>query len=298
MGLGGLRNREFDAATAYFEEASKIKAAGTEKRIQKLRVFLACSLYEAGKQHREEGDWGVAMRCFGAAEKTKALPAKLKQKNDAYLDECDDKCDDIDDIELDDRTTNRIEGNEAFELYKQAKRAMARGDSNQARMRFEAAKEHDDMPLELKKRTKQYIKELRKHKGKEATACVFSDNCTHILGVATGTSAVTLSMSDATFGISTSTLSTAHVSRHREMLMVLQRQFPPNSKERDLLVLQLKLDIGKALDRLRAEIQVLNLEKGSVIVRFQFVSEDIEHVYKMEDEYLRQVGGISSVWVV
>jgi hypothetical protein len=52
------------------------------------------------------------------------------------------------------------------------------------------------------------------------------------------------------------------------------------------------------LDRLRAEIQVLNLEKGSVIVRFQFVSEDIEHVYKMEDEYLRQVGGISSVWVV
>jgi hypothetical protein len=291
MGLDGLRNREFDAATAYFEEASKIKAAGTEKRIQKLRLCLACSLYEAGKQHREEGDWGVAMRCFGAAKKTKALPATLKQKNDAYLDECDDKCDDIDDIELDDCTTIRIEGNEAFELYKQAKRAMARGDSNQARMLFEAAKQHDDMPKELKKRTKQYIKKLKEHKGEEATACVFSDSCTHLLGAATGTSALTLSMSDATFGIATSTLSTSHVSRNREMLMVLQKQFPPHSKERNSLVLQLKVDIRKALDRLKAEIRILDLEKGSIIVRFRFVSEDAEKVYEMEDEYLRQVGG-------
>jgi hypothetical protein len=298
MGLDGLRNREFDAATAYFDEASKIKAAGTEKRIQKFRLLRACSLYEAGKQYREEGDWGAAKRCFGAAKKTKALPTVLKQKNHAYLEECGDKCDDIDDIELDDCTTIKIEGNAAFELYKQAKRAMAQGDSNQAGLLFEAARQHDDMPKELKKRTKRYIKELRKHKGEDATACVFSDNCTHILGAATGTAAVTLSMSDATFGIATSTLSTAQVSRNREMLMVLQKQFPPNSKERSSLVLQLKLDIRKALDRLRAEIRVLKLDKGSVIVRFQFVSEDAEQVYKMEDGYLQQVGGISSAWLI
>jgi tetratricopeptide (TPR) repeat protein len=178
MDLGYLRNREFDSATTCFEDAFQLKAM--DKRIHKLCLLRACSLYEAGKQHREDGDWGEAKRCFGAAKKTKTLPTMLKQKNDAYLEECDDKCDDIDVIELDDCTTIKIEGNAAFELYKQAKRAMALGDSNQAGLLFKAAKQRDDMPKELKKRTQQYIKELRKHKGKEATACVFSDNCTHI----------------------------------------------------------------------------------------------------------------------
>ena len=49
----------------------------------------ACELYEAGKQHRENGDWGEAKKHFEAAKKTKVLPDTLETKVDGYLEEHD-----------------------------------------------------------------------------------------------------------------------------------------------------------------------------------------------------------------
>jgi hypothetical protein len=225
IGVHRLHDRAFEDAAAYFDEAQGL-GAGTEKNIQKCRLMQACSLYEAGKRHREEGDWGVAKRCFGAARKTKALPDAYLKECYAYLDECDDKCDDIADIRLDDlddesTTTFKIEGNgvegvakkalegnQAFELFKQAKRAMARGDD--------------------------YLL------GPDGTYAERLNDYLH-----------DLSMPDETLGIDTSIMSTPHGAR-REMLMVLDGLFPPNSKERGSLMTQLQegRDIRKALSHI------------------------------------------------
>jgi serine/threonine protein kinase/energy-coupling factor transporter ATP-binding protein EcfA2 len=72
--------------------------------------------------------------------------------------------------------------------------------------------------------------------------------------------------------------------------MVLDATFPPDSRARGELILLLKVDVRKAFNRL-AEMQVLDIENGSVIVRFRFVCEgnDPVEVGWLEAEYLRQV---------
>ena len=77
------------------------------ERVRKLQLFHACALYEAGKQHREVGDWGAAKKCFDSASNSKALPPELKMKNTDYLDECEERCDDIEDLELEGATMKR-----------------------------------------------------------------------------------------------------------------------------------------------------------------------------------------------
>jgi predicted Ser/Thr protein kinase len=238
-------------------------------------------LYEAGKEHREAGNWGVAKEFFRAAKKTRqALPSELQDKNERYLEECDDKCDNVDEIEVDESATVKIGGNEAFELYKQAKRLMARGDANQARQLFEAVKQHEDVPKELKKRTCAYIKALRKYKGEEATTCVFSDNFTHLLG----SSAVTFGLSTTAIGLSTKTMATSRRSS-RELVMVLDEKFPADSKARGDLIILLKTDVRKAL----AAIQIDNITRGSVIVHFRFANDSNQNIAWLEEEYLKQV---------
>jgi hypothetical protein len=100
--------------------------------------------------------------------------------------------------------TAKIGGNEALELYKQAKRLMARGDANLAIQQFQAVKQHEDVPKELKKRTKAYIKALSKYKGEEETACM----CFLL-----GSSAMALRLSTTTIGLSTNTMSNSRRPR-------------------------------------------------------------------------------------
>ena len=57
----------------------------SSKRLQKLQLFRACALYEAGKQHRAEGNWGEARKRFESAKKTEALPEELKGKGEGQL---------------------------------------------------------------------------------------------------------------------------------------------------------------------------------------------------------------------
>jgi hypothetical protein len=168
--------------------------------------------------------------------------------------------------------TAKIGGNEALELYKQAKRLMARGDANLAIQQFQAVKQHEDVPKELKKRTKAYIKTLSKYKGEEETACM-------------GSSAMALRLSTTTIGLSTNTMSNSRRPR-REMVMVLDENFPANSKARGELIIMLKTDVRKAL----AAIQIDDITKGSVVVHFRFVNGDSNKIIAwLEEEYLKQV---------
>jgi tetratricopeptide (TPR) repeat protein len=290
MGISSLQAKKIDDAAALFGEALEIRTnAVSIERLHKLQLFHACSLYEAGKQHREACDWGMAKKCFGAAKKTKALPSELKGKNKEYLDECDDMCEEVDDIELDASVTMKIDGNEAFELYKQAKRSMARGDANQARQLFEAAKQHDDVPKQLKKRAKGYIKELREYRGEEATTCVFSDNCTHLLS----STNMTLGLSTTTLGLLTTTTSTSTSKRistsklvSQEMVMVLDQDFP-EPEARGQLITLMKSDVRKAMSILSdSEIQIRDIVAGSVVIYFCFVSGSSTF---LEEKYLKQV---------
>ena len=74
-----------DHAAEQFDETLKQRLNILSKeRVQKLQLFHACALYEAGKQHREDGDWAEAKKCFQAAKKTRTLPPDLEKKNATY----------------------------------------------------------------------------------------------------------------------------------------------------------------------------------------------------------------------
>ena len=72
--------------------------------------------------------------------------------------------------------------------------------------------------------------------------------------------------------------------------MVLDDKFPVDSEARGKLVLLLKTDVRKAFAAISAStnIEVIDLEHGSVIVHFRFVSDDGRAAW-LEEEYLRQV---------
>jgi outer membrane protein assembly factor BamD (BamD/ComL family) len=314
LGIQCLLKRKFLDAAVLFEGVLHAPATISGERLKKNRLLHACSLFEAGKQHREEGDWGAAKNRFESAQKTKSLPNVLKGKNKLYLEECHGKCDDIEDIEFDGNAAIKVDGNEAFELYQKAKRSMERGDAYQAGQLFEAVKQHAEVPTELKKRAKGYIKELRKHQDEEATACVFSDNCTHLLR----STNVTLGFSTSTLGLSTTTMTSKH--HNQEMVMVLNRKFPVNSEARGALIIQLKADVRSALKKIaksadgceESEVEGSEIEEiddrhgevdidleikdvwhdGSVIVHFHFVSHESNTNTNgcwLEEEYLRQI---------
>jgi hypothetical protein len=119
-----------------------------------------------------------------------------------------------------------------------------------------------------------------------ASACVF-DNATQKLN----RSMETLGITTSTLALPTSSLSTECLhSNSQELVMVLDDKFPPDSKERGELILLLKADVRRAFKCL-AEMEVLDIENGSVIVRFRFVCDgnDPAEVAWLEAEYLRQV---------
>jgi tetratricopeptide (TPR) repeat protein len=270
IGIRCLQDQAFDEAATQFGKALQHRPDSTSvERVQKLQLFHACSLYEAGKRHCLNGDLGEARKRFESAKKTEALPDELEKKTLDHIEECKQrskelrKIDAIEVEEVDESATVKIGGNEAFELYKQAKRLMARGDANQARQQFEDLKQHEDVPKELKKRTRAYIKALRnyEYKGEEATTCIFSDNSTHVLG----SSAVTLELSTDEIRWLTPTLTltsanTMPIQRHasRELVMVLDEKFPVDSKARGDLITLLRTDVSKAL----AAIQIDNITRG------------------------------------
>ena len=71
--------------------------------------------------------------------------------------------------------------------------------------------------------------------------------------------------------------------------MVLNKHFPPNSTERSRLILQLKVDVRKALASISkvADIEITALANGSLIIYFHFVP--LVNTTVLEQEYLRQV---------
>jgi tetratricopeptide (TPR) repeat protein/predicted Ser/Thr protein kinase len=295
MGIHSLQDKQFHKAAAHLGEALKSRTdAISNERLQKLQLFHACAWYESGKQHREDGDWGAAKKSFDAAKKTKALPSDLQTKNMTYLKECKKMCDAIDDKydTLDEEGKDEfvhdagLDEMKAFELYKQAKRSMENGMANQARVQFEEAKEIG-LPKALKKRTKKFLRVLEEYEGQEATQCVFSDNCTHLLG----SLAITLGLSTTTLGLSTKTVTTGGRCASKDMVMVLDKVFPAGSPERKKLVAQLITDVHKALATISkaADIEITDLVHGSVIVHFRFVSADSNHTAFLEEEYLKQV---------
>jgi tetratricopeptide (TPR) repeat protein len=297
VGVRSLQARKFDDAALQFDRVLEDPPTRFDNaRLQKLRLFHACALYEAGKQHREDGDWGAAKKLFEAATKTKKLPSDLQAKSVAYLKESKKMRDDIDDKydSLNESEDDEVAGNvssedtmKAFEVYKQAKRSMENGMVNQARIQFEEAKEIG-LSKALKKRAKKFLRVLDEYGGEEATQCVFSDNCTHLLG----STAVTLGLSTSTLGLSMTTMSVSTPKRiSQEMVMVLDQKFPPESEARGQLILLLKADIHKAISSVSesAGIQIRDMVAGSVIVHFRFVSDDDGNAAYLEEQYMQQV---------
>ncbi len=300
-GINRLQSKKFDEAASHFQKVvndERLCDTISNKRLRKFRLYHVCALYEAGKQLREDGEWGEAKKRFQAAKKTKALPDELQNKNAAYLKECeqmcedmDDKYDDLDESDEDD-VVDEADSDEAkaFEIYKQGKRSMEIGMANQARQQFEKAKEIG-LPKALKKRAKKFLRALKEFEGQEATQCVFSDNCTHILGSSTttiGLSTTTVGLATTTVGLSTKTVSASSETANRELVMVLDEKFPENLTERASLIFKLKTDVQKAMKLISdtTDIDVIDLDKGSVIPLFRFVGDETA---ALEEEYLRQI---------
>jgi serine/threonine protein kinase/energy-coupling factor transporter ATP-binding protein EcfA2 len=301
LGLRRLRKGKFIDAAVFFGDLLDNPATSIAgERLQKLRRFHACSLYESGKKARRKGNWETAAEQFCLAQETKMLPGTLSNKCGAYLQQCKERRKALREstakvavaikAKMGESTAKVAVAQteeEAFGLYKKAKRDLRLGNIGAARALFKEAL-NSGLPNGLEERTADYIDKLddmeEEHIAASSTACVF-DHATQNLG----SSMSTLGM----LGLSTKTLlarplRTNHSSQ--ELIMVLDDKFPPNTKARGALILQLKVDIRKALNCL-AEIQIIGIENGSVIVHFRFVS-DREHDNEaslLGEEYLRQI---------
>jgi serine/threonine protein kinase/energy-coupling factor transporter ATP-binding protein EcfA2 len=290
LGLQCLRESKFIDAAVFFGDLLDNRAASIAgERLKKLRRFHACSLYESGKKARRQGNWETGAEQFCLAQETKMLPGTLSNKCSAYLQQCKER-----------RKALRVEAKmgestakvavaqneeEAFGLYKKAKRDLRLGNIGVARALFKEAQE-SGLPNGLEERTADYIDKLddieEEHIAASSTTCVF-DHATQNLG----SSMSTLGM----LGLSTKTLLAGPLRTNHsspELIMVLDDKFPPNSKARGALILQLKVDIRKALNCL-AEIQIIDIENGSVIVHFRFVSEHDDEASLLGEDYLRQI---------
>jgi serine/threonine protein kinase/energy-coupling factor transporter ATP-binding protein EcfA2 len=297
LGIEHLKDQKFQDAATLFQDVLENKSANISGgRLKKIRVLHACSFYEAGKLCREEGDWGIAKKMFESAKKTKSLPPVLTDKNLNYLKESKQQTKELKGRARPGGDTEKLVVGEnlGIELYKRAKRAFSLTNFNQAKDFFEEAIKDEALPDNLLERALHYIEKLDALVDADtlSSQCVFSDNCTNLLGSAM----VTLGLSNATLGLSTKTFSTArHLSR--EMVMVLDQKFPADSDLRGRLIIQLKTDIRNALNIVAksTDIEIGDVKQGSVVINFCFVSNDGKNGSQLlEDEYLRQVDDKSS----
>jgi serine/threonine protein kinase len=296
LGIEHLEDHQYDQAAQQFSQALKHRVRTTAKdRVRKLRLFYACALYEAGKQHRENGDWTEAKARFDDAKKSKDLPAELVAKVDRYLEEFDQKL--TGNTGLLGLTESAAMGlfgeSKGAASYKNGKRELREGHLNLALQLFQEANE--DPVLRLSGRVEKCIAVIKHWKqSSNATECVFSNNCTHVLG---GSSKVTanLGFSEATLGLSSKILP-AIGTPSRNLVMVLNKTYPENSAKRASLIVALKSDVRKALCMLEedgkattAEFDILDITHGSVIAHFRFLSNSTGEAALLEEEYLRQV---------
>jgi hypothetical protein len=128
-----LQDRAFDEAVTKFGEALKHRPDYMSvERVRKLQLFHACALYEAGKQHYTNGDWGDARKRFESAKKTEALPDELEKKILDHIKDCKQRIKELrKKATLEEGKTEEVNFNEdndgvkqAVALYKSAKTAL------------------------------------------------------------------------------------------------------------------------------------------------------------------------------
>jgi hypothetical protein len=89
LGIRWLTDREYLRAAECFEHAQSIRPCTISKdRVNGIRLFCACSLYEAGKQALKSGDWGMADAHFKASLAKEVLPPDLKLNASKYRKQC------------------------------------------------------------------------------------------------------------------------------------------------------------------------------------------------------------------
>ena len=88
---GMLLQQQYEEAAARFEKALQSRE-GSEKRMQLVRKYHACCLYEAGKQAFEGYEWAEAVKLFEKAVETKALPAEYRSKAKERKKQCMEMC--------------------------------------------------------------------------------------------------------------------------------------------------------------------------------------------------------------
>jgi serine/threonine protein kinase/energy-coupling factor transporter ATP-binding protein EcfA2 len=283
LALQLLRDREFVSAAALFQEILQNRPGKlSAERLQRFQLFYACSLYEAGKAARMQGNWETAAEQFKLAKDTKTLPESLNAKNSVYLKQCKEERKVVKErAKMNGASSNfqvAPEEETAYCLYKKAKRIYQMGNIGEARALFKEALA-SRLPDELEIRAQDYINDIDElgedYIPSTATTCVF-DHATHGLN--------TLGALTSTLGLSTKTFSAGALHRREEMLLVLDAKFPPQSEARGGLIRQLRLDIRKALGQL-ADIQIFTIENGSVIVHFCFCNTSAA----LEGEFLRQL---------
>jgi serine/threonine protein kinase len=299
LGIQHLQKGQFEDAAALFQrvlqERASTKTTGDWRK--NVGLLHACSLYEAGKQHRSNGDWGVAKKMFESAKKTNSLPPILEDKSLNYLEESKRQIKESKGKARPDGDTEKLVVGEhlGISLYRQAKRALLLTNFNQAKDFFQQATEDEGLSDNLVERALGYIEKLDALMTADTSGsqCVFSDNCTHLLG----STRVTLGLSNGMLGLSTTTLLTSNHC-NRGMVMVLNQKFPVESDLRRKLVIQLKTDIKNALQTIAksADIEIGDVSQGSIVVHFRFVGNDQKTGSQLlEDEYLQQVDNKSSM---
>jgi tetratricopeptide (TPR) repeat protein len=290
-----LSCEDYEEAAGFFEgvlqKSKEVPEGLATDRLQRVKKYQACCLYECGKQHLEDRDWHVALDSFEAARKKKALPNEQKKKNTAYITLCRNECREArNEVKRESSLENDSESDDAsddaaLKLYKEAKAQLRGGNIRIASDLFSQA-QGTGLSKNMELRADEYremIEQLNEKEQAEITTCVFK-NATH-----TFAHTLTLGLS-ATQLLSTLTIA-ALPNDSKAMSVVLNKEFPPDSEERAKLIVLLKLDIRKALGKL-VEMSILDLGKGSIVILFCFVpqqSQTADDMAALEAEYLKQV---------
>jgi outer membrane protein assembly factor BamD (BamD/ComL family) len=292
LGIVCLSRSAYVDAAQHFHQAMQFHE-GSDKRMQLVREYHACSLYEAAKQAFDDGNWGggedSAEELFEKVLETRALLPKLKIKAANHVERCIQK-------RRAAKKALRLSGSylgETNELFEQGKMFLRNGNLKLARQRFKEAQKQGTLPLELDDRIDEYEDTIRKclrTADGEGTACIFDNNSQLVLPGKTqggfGTGSLHL-------GSSTSQLIGVEGKQQgisKEMVAVINTEFP-RGKERTKLIAGLTADLRQSLNIIYAKVDVSGMKAGSTIVFFRFVQhrEHEESVSLLESEYLRQV---------
>jgi hypothetical protein len=301
-GLVLLRTQSFEVAAEHFIQALQFRE-GSDKRMEMLRAYHACCLYEAGKQTFSSCEWSRAEKLFEAAVETHALPSvEYTAKAESLQEKCVEARKRLKKAaQLKGKTAelgDAIRESEAFSLYVQGKDHLRRGAPKLARQYFRDAQALATLPCNVDSRIDTHLDQIRaclKSDGiaasRQTSTCIFDHQSQLLLPArsqgAFGTNSLRLGSPTSQI------LGTKELGISKEMVAVIKMEFPHGTLERTKLVAKLSADLRQALNIIYGTIKFGRLREGggSTIASFRVLQhrEHEESVGVLEHEYRREV---------